>query len=197
MMKDFDKFLRDNFIGVYRFCRAWLKNPDLANDATVAIMLKAKEEYARLQSARDPIAFLFGIARNVCRDTLRQCKSQDAHECQMPEDFDPKVVVILFAHSAGLEAKLVRVILNYCSGPHPRMDCLARMRLLGALLLRFIEGMGNTRIAEILEQPPGTVHAWIRRFLVWLRNEVQGPGFGGDHDVDADRDAEDPPAEDN
>lgn len=54
---------------VYSLCLRFLRNPEDAEDATQETFIRAS---GRIDAAGDPAAYLYAIARNICRDELRR-----------------------------------------------------------------------------------------------------------------------------
>lgn len=147
----FEALMVGHYNTIYRLTNAVLLDSDEADDAAQETFIQAAAHIADYQPGTNIKSWLAKIAVNLCRDKLRRRKTrqrllnalkllswQGRHTTPSPED-----AVI------GSERK--RII-------HSVIDSLDEKHRL-PIILRYMQGMPVTEIAEVLEINVGTVHS--------------------------------------
>lgn len=146
---------------VHAYCRRTLAVSADAEDVTQLVFVTAWSRRASFDPARGSLpAWLLGIARHKVIDQLRARTRENR-----------RVVAVERSHHSGDDT--------------PVSDVIADRLLLGdelqqlpgdqrrALELAFFEGLTHVQIADVLEQPLGTVKSNIRRGLTRLRARLE------------------------
>ena len=141
---------------VYALALSILRNPDDAQDVTQEVYLKVRAAAHLYVPQGKPLAWLFTITRNLCRDLQRV----QARTGQAPD---------------GLEDD---VRFSYVSDPTDRLVLEAALKALGeeerqVVLLHAASGLKHREIAALLDMPLATVLSKYRRALLKLKDYLE------------------------
>lgn len=143
---------------VYALALSLLRNPEDAQDVTQEVYLKVRSAAHLYVPQGKPLAWLFTITKNLCRDVLRTRR----------EDREPE----------GLEDDLR---LSYVTDPTDRLVLEAALKALGeeerqVVLLHAVSGMKHREIARDLGQPLSTVLSRYNRALGKMKRYLTDEG---------------------
>ncbi|KKW08240.1 MAG: RNA polymerase, sigma-24 subunit, ECF subfamily [Candidatus Kaiserbacteria bacterium GW2011_GWA2_49_19] len=163
LQKEFSR-IYDQYIGkIYRFVFLRVNSTEAAQDLTSETFVRAWDRFKTGGSGpkvKNWAAFLYQIARNLVTDFYRE------------------------------KGKIQIVSASYVADPNPALDLENRAFLnsdveqikealsrLGeehqeVIIWRYLDGLSNKEIAEILDKPEGTVRVIIHRALEALRQEL-------------------------
>ena len=144
---------------VYALALSILRNPDDAQDVTQEVYLKVRAAAHLYVPQGKPLAWLFTITRNLCRDLQRV----QARTGQAPD---------------GLEDD---VRFSYVSDPTDRLVLEAALKTLGederqVVLLHAVSGLRHREIARDLGLPLSTVLSRYSRALKKLKRGLSEEG---------------------
>jgi RNA polymerase sigma-70 factor (ECF subfamily) len=147
-----------------RFAHALARNPADADDLAQMAAEKAFKSYGQFQPGTKFDSWMFRICRTVWIDTIRSGTRRAAHEApaELGEGvgFDPRP-----ATEAAIDLKTAMAAMQRL--PEEQREVVA---------LILIEGFGYREVAEILEQPIGTVSSRLARgrqaLLAMLGEEI-------------------------
>jgi RNA polymerase sigma factor (sigma-70 family) len=143
--------------GIARFFRN--KVPDRADDLIQRTFLGCFEGIERLHDPAKFRSFLFAIAHNLLREHLRERVHAPLDlESQRAIDLDPTPSALLAARE---QQRLLIVALRHVPLAHQIV-----------LELHYWEQMSGAEIAEILDEPIGTIKTRLRRAKQLLEQEV-------------------------
>jgi RNA polymerase sigma factor (sigma-70 family) len=111
-----------------------------------------------------PMTWLMAVARNKALDALRSSRA-DRHHCVRPtgpDDDDDSDLPDSADASAGPLEQLLQAV-----DAHQLRCCLERLEppQRQAIALAFYDGLTHAELALHMNQPLGTVKAWVRRGL--------------------------------
>lgn len=146
---------------LWRYARNLTGNDSAADDAVQEVWLRVLRGIARLHDSARLRAWLFGIARRVLMDRLRE---QYAHPVAAEADIDQQAAP---DDTADLEDEL-----------NAMRDGLARLPLVEneVLTLFYLQEFSLDEVAQVLGIPLGTVKSRLFRARRLLRNELQTKG---------------------
>ena len=131
-------------------------NKELAEDLTSEVFLKAFKSMDSFDSERSFQSWIYTISRNHLFNYYRDCD---------------KVVNLDAAKDAAVEFRKMfaaKIDLEIVVAIIYQMDDYCRE----VLLLRFVDGLDNQEIAEMLEKEEGAVRTQISRALSELRKKI-------------------------
>ena len=157
----FDELIARWHKPLWRYARNISGNDPAADDASQEVWLRVLRGIARLQDGAKLRAWLFGIARRVLMDRLRE---QYARPASSDVDIDQHAAP---DNSADLEAELDAM-----------RGGLARLPLVEneVLTLFYLNELSLEDVAQVLGIPLGTVKSRLFRARKLLRNELQAKG---------------------
>jgi RNA polymerase sigma factor (sigma-70 family) len=131
-------------------------NRVIAEDLTSEVFLKALENFPDFDQTRPFQAWIYTIAANHLKNYYRICNREVSLEAA-----DGKTEEIKDCLDAKLELERV-------------MDAIMTLDdyYREVLLLRFVDGLGNAEIADLLDKEEGAVRAQISRALAALREKI-------------------------
>jgi RNA polymerase sigma-70 factor (ECF subfamily) len=150
----FGELYRNHFGAIYRLARFYL-GPDAAEDAAAETFLRAWNGLPRYRWTGAPfVSWLYGIARNVVFDQLRVRKRTEprADVPDVPHDHLPQTLIRLDV-----------------------ADAIARLpdEQRQVIEMKFLIGLPNAEVAEILGKTIGAVNAQQWRALGNLRRILE------------------------
>ena len=154
--------IRQHYDGVVRFFETKMRGD--AGDLVQATFLRAAEGRYRLRSAASFRSFLYGIARNVLFETIRERHRRDKHF-----KFDAAVTSAIDLN--GGPSTLARV-------RQEQQTVLAAvqslpMELQVVLELTYWQELRGPELAEVLEVPVGTVKSRLHRARKLLKEQLE------------------------
>jgi RNA polymerase sigma factor (sigma-70 family) len=151
--------------GVYRYCRAVLRDPVLADDVCQQIFIQAFRDLPQFHRHSTLRTWLFAIARHRILDAAKARRRWRARQGDAPTTDAPDP-----QHSPAdsLEARRRREAL---ARGLERLDDRSR----SAVLLRYHQGFTFQQMAAICCEKPGTLAARVARALPLLRAELEVP----------------------
>jgi RNA polymerase sigma-70 factor (ECF subfamily) len=155
--------MKQHRVRVYRFCRAALCDPVLADDVCQQIFIQAFRDLPQFKGHSKIRTWLFAIARHRVLDAARaRCRAQ-AHQQSSPdtEPPDPRCSPAESLDEMRLRQALVRSL--------ERLDDRVR----SAVLLRYQQGFSFQEMAAICREKPGTLAARVARALPLLRADIE------------------------
>jgi RNA polymerase sigma-70 factor (ECF subfamily) len=152
---------------LYRYCRAMLRQPEMAEDAHQTVFFQAYQDLHRFGSRSSFKTWLFGIARHRCLDALKAHRRRTTRFASLddePERSGPGHDQE--AHVAGREmADALRGCLDVLSSP-----------VRDALLLRYQAGMSYVEMESVCGERAPTLQARVARALPSLRRCLEQQG---------------------
>jgi RNA polymerase sigma-70 factor, ECF subfamily len=148
----------DNATRLFGIAQAILRDRDAAADALHDAFLRIAERAGQYDAARGAAnAWLGAVVRHAALDLAR------ARGRETPSD-DPAL------GDTPVEPEALDAVMASEEGARLR-DCLATLdaRNRSGIVLAFVHGLSHAQIAARMEEPLGTVKAWIRRGLLRLR----------------------------
>lgn len=151
---------------LFSVAQSILRDPALAEDVLQDVYLQIWEKAAKFDAALGkPIAWAIALTRNKSLDRLRSLKRREAAHLEYGE-------LPQFQLDASSEAPsnvelndmaaLVREFLNKLPAKKRR-----------AIELCFLGGLPHAEVSQALQEPLGTVKAWIRRGMIELRQQLK------------------------
>lgn len=158
-MAAFETLYRQTEKAVYALALSILRDPDEAQDVAQEVYLKVRAAAHLYVPQGKPLAWLFTITKNLCRDA-RRARARDG---QAPEDIE----------NDGR--------FSYVSDPTDRLVLEAALKTLGeeergVVLLHAVSGMKHREIARDLGLPLSTVLSRYSRALKKLRKYLTEEG---------------------
>lgn len=142
---------------------------DEARDVAQEVFLRAFKYLHRLDLQKPVEPWLLRITVNVCRDAVRQ-RTRRGHTFVALDT--PSVVDHAPDPHAGLLHKQERLVLQRALDTLPEKERLA-------IVLRDVEGLSTSEVAELLRSSETTVRSQVSRGRLRLRTAVRGL-LGGD-----------------
>ena len=144
---------------VYALALSLLRDPEDARDVTQEVYLKVRSAAHLYVPQGKPLAWLFTITRNLCRDVQRA----RGREGQPPEELEN-------------DARL-----SYVTDPTDRLVLEAALKTLGeeerqVVLLHAVSGLKHREIAQDLGLPLSTVLSRYNRALKKLKRHLTEEG---------------------
>ena len=145
-------------VRLFGVANAILRDRDSAADALHDAFVKIAGRAGQFDPERGAAeAWLAGIVRHAALDIARR------RGRELPSD-DPNL------GDAAVEPETIERIAANAEGARLR-DCLNRLEEKNrkGIILAFVHGLSHAQVAAKLDEPLGTVKAWIRRGLLRLR----------------------------
>ena len=144
---------------LFRAALSLLRDPEEARDVTQEVYLKVRSAAHLYVPQGKPLAWLFTITRNLCRDVQRA----RSREGQPPEELEN-------------DARL-----SYVTDPTDRLVLEAALKTLGeeerqVVLLHAVSGLKHREIAQDLGLPLSTVLSRYNRALKKLKRHLTEEG---------------------
>lgn len=143
---------------VYALALSLLQDPEDARDVTQEVYLKVRAAAHLYVPQGKPLAWLFTITKNLCRDVRRDCRTAEAPE--------------------GMEDDLR---FSYVTDPTDRLVLQAALKALGdeerqVVLLHAVSGLKHREIARDLGLPLSTVLSRYNRSIRKLQRYLTDEG---------------------
>jgi RNA polymerase sigma-70 factor (ECF subfamily) len=153
---------------VYRFCRAFLNDPDLAEDAHQMTFVQAFEGLSRFRGESSFASWLFGIARHRCLDVAKSQRRRQRRFLatdQPPETAHP---------DPGPEAGLSLRARGKALG-----RCLAELapQVRATVLLRYQQELSYAEIGSLRGEKAAALQMRVARALPVLRRCLETWGW--------------------
>jgi RNA polymerase sigma-70 factor (ECF subfamily) len=152
---------------LYRYCRAMVRDPAMAEDAHQTTFLQAYQDLARFGGRSSLKTWLFGIARHRCLDALKAQRRRTTRFAPLEGGPEPAVPPeLLDTQVAGREiGEALRRCLE-ALGPAAR----------DALLLRYQADASYVEMESICGERAATLQARVARALPGLRRCLEQQG---------------------
>lgn len=150
---------------LFGIAKSILRDATLAEDVVQEAYATIWEKASTYQPALGkPISWMITLTRNRALDKLRAGKRREIllGEDQTVEDEPDPMVEASVSVEAAEAAAAVRAALKGLNDKQRR-----------ALELAFFEGLAHAEVAAAMNQPLGTVKAWIRRGMLDLRPKLE------------------------
>jgi RNA polymerase sigma-70 factor (ECF subfamily) len=157
------RLMKRHRIGIYRYCRAALHDPVLADDVCQLIFMQAFRDLPEFHGRSKIRTWLFGIARHRILDAAKARRRWHAHhEDAPPTDLpDPQRSPAESLDERRRREALARGL--------ERLDDRAR----SAVLLHYQQGFTFQEMAAICHEKPATLAARVARALPLLRANIE------------------------
>ncbi len=132
-------------------------NQAIAEDLTSEIFLKALEHFESFDPGRSFQAWIYKIAGNHLKNYYRTCNREVALERASSAVYEFKNCL-----DASLELQKIMNKIAALEDYHREV-----------LLLRFVDGLNNSEIAELLNKDEGAVRTQVSRALKALRDVIK------------------------
>jgi RNA polymerase sigma-70 factor, ECF subfamily len=151
---------------LFAIANSILRDATLAEDVLQEVYLQIWNKAEVYDPALGkPISWCIAITRHKALDRLRSTKRRElAHENFGVATVDDSVESN--SGAAGVELRDAAILAKDALGRLPENQRRA-------IELAFLQGLPHAEIAESMEQPLGTVKAWIRRGLIELREQLK------------------------
>ena len=163
-----DVLMRKHGTDVYRFCLDLLRDRDAAQDALQLVFLQAHEALPRYEARTAGRAWLFGIARHRCMDTLGQ--GQLRGRVVKPQATLPVSPDLAEGSEGTLLRSELQKALKACLDALP--DAAREL-----IHLRYSAQLSYDEIAELSGDPAGTLRVRLARALPLLRECLERKGL--------------------
>ncbi len=150
----------------YRYCRAALADPALADDIQQQVFIEAFRDLPRFAGRSTVRTWLLGIARHRVLDAAKRRRRSRSHldDACAPtaaEHADPRALPGEWIDETRLLSVLVECVYE--------LEEPART----SVLLRFQQGLSYDEMAQISGENPGTLQARVSRALRRLRDLIE------------------------
>lgn len=149
---------------LFGVARSILRDDALAEDVVQEAYAQIWEKAESYQPALGkPISWMIALTRNRALDKLRAAKRRDwvVEDEALENEPDPRVDIPEITQAAEA-SRAIRAALQSL-GEKPRR----------ALELAFFDGLAHAEVAVAMNEPLGTVKAWIRRGMLDLRPKLE------------------------
>ena len=152
----FDRLMLETQVRVISVAWRMLGDREDARDAAQETFVRVYRHLERMDPKRDPMAWIYRVAVNVCRDAARRRRRGPASADRAPEP-----AVAAGAEEALLAAERRASVLEALGQLPPRQRA--------ALVLRDLEGLTSAEVARVLGSGAGTVRAQIAAARATIR----------------------------
>jgi RNA polymerase sigma-70 factor (ECF subfamily) len=152
---------------LYRYCRAMLRQPEMAEDAHQTVFLQAYQDLQSFRSRSSFKTWLFGIAHHRCLDAIKAHRRRTTRFASLDDEREPIAPGdVQEAHVSGREmTDALRRCLDLLSSP-----------VRDALLLRYQAEMSYVEMESICGDRAPTLQARVARALPGLRRCLEQHG---------------------
>jgi len=161
-----ERLMQRHGTSVYRYCRAALADPALADDIQQQVFIEAFRDLPRFAGRSTVRTWLLGIARHRVLDAAKRRRRSRSHldDACAPtaaEHADPRALPGEWIDETRLLSVLVECVYE--------LEEPART----SVLLRFQQGLSYDEMAQISGENPGTLQARVSRALRRLRDLIE------------------------
>jgi RNA polymerase sigma-70 factor, ECF subfamily len=150
-------------MGIYRYCRAVLRDPVLAEDVCQQIFIQAFRDLPQFHGRSKYRTWLFGIARHRSLDAAKARRRWYARQDSAAATDLPDL------QRSPAESLDERRRLEALARGLERLDDRAR----SAVLLHYRQGFTFQEMAAVCREKPGTLAARVARALPVLRADIE------------------------
>ena len=164
--KKFSKIYDQYISRIYRFVFLRVNSRDIAQDLTSETFTRAWSSFAKASEDKDKIrnwaGFLYQIARNLVTDFYREKgKVQIISASYASVLTDPAMGLEEKAFLSS-EAEQIKAVLSKLGEEQQEV-----------IIWRYLDGLSNKEIAEILGKPEGTIRVIVHRALKEVRKNLE------------------------
>jgi len=161
----YEALMVEHFNFIFRLTNSFLQDESEADDAAQETFIRATTHLADYQVGTSIKSWLAKIAVNICRDKLRRMKTQKRLL---------DVLKIISWQSAQASPTPEETVIRNEREQTIRngIEALDEKHRL-PVLLRYVQGMSVSEIAEVLEVNEGTVHSRLHYAHLKLRERLQ------------------------
>jgi RNA polymerase sigma factor (sigma-70 family) len=152
---------------LYRYCRAMLRQPEMAEDAHQTVFLQAYQDLHRFGGRSSFKTWLFGIAHHRCLDAIKAQRRRTTRFASL--DDEPDRVGPGDAQEDYVAGREMAEALRRC------LDGLSE-HVRAALLLRYQAGMSYVELESVCGERAPTLQARVARALPSLRRCLEERG---------------------
>src|SRR5947209_2593746 len=154
---------------VYRVVLRMVNNQSAAEDIVQETFGRIWERSHQIREDAASIGpWILTIARNRALDYLRLSDVRVAFAAKRLDDMEELCIPDKDAESQFLSDEFARTIRTACNRLNDKQRRVIEMA--------YYQGLSQTRIAEVLDQPLGTVKSWTRSALQCLRQSLSEQG---------------------
>jgi len=162
--EEFSKFYADNIDKVFRFTYLRVNSAEKAQDLTAQVFFRFWREASRSpKKIKNPVAFLYRMARNKIIDFYRQKKKKPISLDKVQEIADFQAAHTTFQQKIELSWEMKRVKQSLQDLPPLYAD---------VIIWRYLDDLSYKEIAEILNKKEGTVRVLLHRALKELKERL-------------------------
>ncbi len=164
LQKEFGRIYDQHIGKIYRFVFLRVNSTETAQDLTSETFARAWPSFAKASEGKDKVrnwgAFLYQIARNLVIDFYREKGKIQIVSASYVADPNPALNLEERAFFNS-DMEQVKKVLFQLGEEHQEV-----------IIWRYLDGLSNKEIAEILNKPEGTVRVIIHRAMEALRKEL-------------------------
>lgn len=170
--EEFSKFYDDNIDKVFRFTYLRVDSAETAQDLTSQVFFRFWQETSRSpKKIKNPVAFLYRMARNKIIDFYRQKKKKPLSLDKVQEIADFQVAHTTFRQKIELNWEMEKVKRSLQSLPPLYADII---------IWRHLDGLSYKEIAEILKKKEGAVRVLLHRALKELKERLSSSAIASE-----------------
>lgn len=167
IQKQFSKIYDNHVDKIYRFIYLKTDSKERAEDLASETFLKAYKNFAKRKNnpeaadIKNPKSFLYQVARSTVADYYRKegditkVNLEDAGDIESNTNIHKEVEITLDSQKAKKYLSNIRE--NYKE----------------VIILRYIEGLSNSEIAEIMDKSEGATRVMLHRALNSLKEQIE------------------------
>jgi RNA polymerase sigma-70 factor (ECF subfamily) len=145
---------------IFAYCYTLTKDKERAEDVTAATFAKAMEELPRFEWRGVPYsAWLYRVAANQVSRLRRQPLTLELHDEHVSGSQDPLEVALAHGRDAEIRSAVAEL-------PRDQRE---------VVVLRFVGGLRNKEISEIMGRSEGAIKLLTFRALTSLRHQLGAP----------------------
>ena len=160
---------------LYSFCRKLMSYSDDANDLYQQTFLRAFELADKIDSDKNPRAFLFSIAVSIHKNETRRFSRQQ--RIAPREDITDENADLLADHTdiegdllKGEETRIVRDAVSKLKDPYKL-----------TVVLFYSSGLSLIEIASVCKVPQGTVKSRLHKARQLIKKELEASGYAANN----------------
>jgi RNA polymerase sigma-70 factor (ECF subfamily) len=173
---------------VFRLVHAWLHDPQLAEDATQEVFMRAFRGLKGFRYRAEPFTWLYRTARHVCAEFNRRRRwstldqAPALFDSRSPNPADGVVPANDFENlpdSGGDETAIETIEREHIARQLRKLIAVLPTRQREVVMLRVFEEMSVRETAAAMGCREGTVKALLHKAMGRLRREAAGKGWMG------------------